>query len=69
MTEPGKLSDDELLDRAHQLRLQALRGDLNARGHAHEHETEVRRRFGMPTTMGAPFEMTPARQRPFWRFW
>jgi hypothetical protein len=69
MTEPGALSDEELLDRAHQLRLLALRGHLQARGAAHQHETEVRRRFGHPTTLQAPLELEPARRRPFWRFW
>jgi hypothetical protein len=68
MTEPGELSDEELLDRAHQLRLLALRGHRNARGAAHQHEAEVRRRFGTPSTMSAPLETSPARRRPFWRF-
>jgi len=69
MTEPGELSDEELLDRAHQLRLLALRGHRNARGAAHRHETEVRRRFGPPSTMSATLEPSPQRRRPFWRFW
>jgi len=68
MTQPGHLSDEDLLDRAHQLRLLALRGHVEARGPAHEHEREVRRRFGSGTTLTAPLEM-PARKRPFWRFW
>lgn len=68
MTEPGQLTDEDLLDRAHQLRLLALRGHPDARGAAHAHEREVRRRFGTATTMSAPLE-APARKRPFWRFW
>ena len=65
MTEPGKLSDEELLGRAHQLRLLALRGHREARGAAHRHEVEVRRRFGVPSTMGAPLESSPTTKRPF----
>ena len=53
MTEPGKLSDEDLLDRAHQLRLLALRGHVEASGPAHDHEREVRRRFDSHTTMNA----------------
>ena len=70
MTEPAQLSDEDLLDRAHQLRLLALRGHPDARGPAHEHEREVRRRFGSGmTTIGAPLELPAARKRPFWKFW
>jgi hypothetical protein len=49
-TEPAKLSDEDLLNRAHQLRLLALHGHADARGPAHEHEREVRRRSGNGTT-------------------
>jgi hypothetical protein len=69
MTEPGDLEDEELLNRAHQLRLLALRGHSEARRPARLHEAEVRRRFGAPTTMGATLEHASARRRPFWRFW
>ena len=69
MTEPGDLNDEELLNRAHQLRLLALRGHFEARGPAHQHEAEVRRRFGVPTTLAAPLEPAHTRRRPFWRFW
>jgi len=69
MTEPAQLSDEDLLDRAHQLRLLALRGHLDARGPAHEHEREVRRRFAGSTTMGAPLEAARPKKRPFWRLW
>ena len=68
MTEPGKLSDEDLLERAPQLRLLTLRGHVDARGPAHAHEREVRRRFGSGTTMNAALEPAP-RKRPFWRFW
>jgi len=70
MTEPAQLSDEDLLDRAHQLRLLALRGHLDARGPAHEHEREVRRRFNSgSTTLGIPLEYAPPKKRPFWRIW
>ena len=69
MTEPGALSDEDLLDRAHQLRLLALRGHADARGPAHLHELEVRRRFGSPTTASALLEQPAPRRKPFWRFW
>ena len=68
MTEPAQLSDEDLLDRAHQLRLLALRGHLDARGPAHEHEREVRRRVGVSNTDSAPLEATVSR-RSFWKFW
>ncbi|SFN40882.1 hypothetical protein [Variovorax sp. OV329] len=68
MTEPGQLTDEDLLERAHQLRLLALRGHADARGLAHAHEREVRRRFSGQTTMSATLEPTPPR-KPFWRFW
>ena len=70
MTEPAQLSDEDLLDRAHQLRLLALRGHLDARGPAHEHEREVRRTFGSDsTTSSVPLEPVPAKKRVFWRLW
>ena len=57
MTEPAQLSDEDLLDRAHQLRLLALRGHRDSRRPAHEHEHEVRRRFGIgDTSICAPLE-------------
>ena len=68
LTEPAHLSDEDLLDRAHQLRLLALRGHRDARGPAHEHEREVRRRFSGATTVGATME-PPPRRRPLWKFW
>lgn len=69
MTEPGALEDEDLLNRAHQLRLLALRGHAEARRPARMHEAEVRRRFGAPTTLSAPLDTTRPRRRPFWRFW
>jgi hypothetical protein len=69
MTVPGNLSDEDLLERAHQLRLLALRGHVEARGPAHDHEREVRRRFGSGTTMNASLELPAPRKSPFWRFW
>lgn len=69
LTEPAQLSDEDLLDRAHQLRLLALRGNPDARGPAHEHEREVRRRFAGNTTIGAPLEAPAPNKRPWWRPW
>ncbi|MBO9512470.1 MAG: hypothetical protein J7549_00010 [Variovorax sp.] len=68
MTEPAQLSDEDLLERAHQLRLLALRGHVDARGPAHSHEREVRRRFGSATTLRAALEPAP-RPRRFQRLW
>ena len=70
-TEPSELSDAELHARAHAWRRQALQGVAHARGHAHEHEVEVRRRLGVATTMSPPLEgeREHLHRRPFWRFW
>ena len=68
-TKPGDLEDEDLLNRARQWRLLALRGQSEARGPAHSHEVEIRRRFGVVTTLSAPLEPAPASRRPFWRFW
>ncbi|MDM0037319.1 hypothetical protein QTI33_34700 [Variovorax sp. J22P271] len=68
-TQPRDLEDKELLNRAHQWRLLAMRGHSEARGPAHAHEVEVRRRFASDTTLSAPLEPAAARRRPFWRFW
>lgn len=40
MTEPGKLCDDDLLEREHQLLLLALRWHIDVRGPARAHERE-----------------------------
>lgn len=40
-----QLSDEDLVARAKEWRLRALRGDKDARGAAHELECELRRRF------------------------
>src|SRR5688572_22810088 len=71
MTEPGELSDAELSARAYQWRRQALHGELHARGHAHEHEAEMRRRIGGAAATPSTTETMSAqvRRRPFWRFW
>mgnify|MGYP003586939117 CR=1 FL=1 len=47
-TSLAQLSDEDLLHRAHHLRLQVLHGDRRAQGAAHAHEAEIRRRFGCP---------------------
>ena len=53
MTQLAQLTDEELLHRAHHLRLQALHGDRRAQGAAHAHEAEIRRRFGTPVPQPA----------------
>ena len=65
MTHPADLSDVALLERAQELRRMALRGQALARGPAHEHECELRRRF--PPSTCSP-ETTVTRKRP-WQFW
>ncbi len=42
------LPDDELVAKATAWRQRALRGEIDARGYAHELEREARRRFGVP---------------------
>lgn len=54
-------------------RRKALEGDLHVRGIAHELQTELRRRAGVPfinydTLDMRPLEMTAARPQ-WWRFW
>ena len=71
MPELSELPDDVLKDRTREWRRAALQGVLHARGHAHEHEVELRRRFGVGTTQTAVLYGEPERQRrrPFWRLW
>jgi hypothetical protein len=71
MTVLADLSDDELFSRARRWRSEAMRGSLHARGHAHEHEVELRRRSARTMPVRVPAE---APQRPpkrsllqFWR--
>lgn len=44
MVEISALDDERLMAQAREWRLRALRGERDARGHAHELEREVRRR-------------------------
>lgn len=69
MTEPAALSDEDLLERAHQLRLLALRGHVDARDPAQLHEREVRRRFGSGASVNAALMAGNQRRLPLWRFW
>lgn len=72
MTEFERLSDDELLALARQWRLEALRGDRNARGYAHVYEVEHRRRAGQTVAPSRPLDLTPLAviaSKPWWRFW
>ncbi|MBS0454259.1 MAG: hypothetical protein JSS14_23410 [Proteobacteria bacterium] len=65
MTLPADLTDVDLLERAQQLRRLALRGQALARGPAHEHEREVRRRFPPAIRQDANTEQP----KSSWRFW
>jgi hypothetical protein len=70
MTEPAGLNDEDLLERAHQLRLLALRDHVEARDPAQLHEREVRRRFGSSgASVNAALMAGNHRRRPLWRFW
>lgn len=79
MTTKEMLSDEELGALASQWRRKALQGELDARGIAHEFETEMRRRAGAPFTNydtldlrpldPRPLELRAATQRRWWRFW
>jgi ssRNA-specific RNase YbeY (16S rRNA maturation enzyme) len=72
MTKPVELSDADLQERALAWRRLALQGVLHARGYAHEHETELRRRNRAPMSLsdrlGPPLAASPAPRR-WWRFW
>ncbi|RSZ29632.1 hypothetical protein EJO66_29035 [Variovorax beijingensis] len=72
MTQLGELSDADLQERARAWRRLALQGVLHARGYAHEHETELRRRNRGPMPLsdrlGTPLATSPALRR-WWRFW
>lgn len=69
---PYELPDAELKNRASELRLEALRGDKLAARRAQVFEAELRRRFGIATTMPVDLDTwLPHRQRkrPWWKFW
>ncbi|WP_418132115.1 hypothetical protein ABL849_33185 (plasmid) [Variovorax sp. 375MFSha3.1] len=73
MTMKETLSDEELEAQANQWRRRALRGELHARGIAHELEREMRRRYGGSSTNYdildlRPLDLRAATQRR-WRFW
>ncbi|WP_219209520.1 hypothetical protein [Variovorax boronicumulans] len=73
MIEPTQLQDEELSQLATLWRSHALRGDLNARGIAHQLETELRRRNGAPFPAFDTLDMRSLesrQRRPMqWRFW
>lgn len=73
MMELEALPDEELGVRALEWRRRALQGDLNARGIAHELETELRRRAGAPFTDYDTLDLRSqeARSAPrrWWAFW
>jgi len=72
------LSTSELQQLARSWREEALRGVKKARGIAHKHEAELRRRLGSGArpTAAADLDLRPLDQRendethrPWWRFW
>jgi hypothetical protein len=73
MTTRQELPDEALSWMAIEWRRKALAGDHQARGIAHELETELRRRAGAPFTSYDTLDMRPietrAAQRRWWRFW
>lgn len=67
-------SDDARINasaEAHEWRRAALRGEIDTRGLAHEHEVELRRRFGTTTKQSPQIEIEPDPQsrQPFWKIW
>lgn len=71
-----ELPDDELMARAREWRLRALRGEKDARGIAHELEREVRQRTKLqsgnddePILEAQSASTTQEAPRPAWRFW
>lgn len=72
------ISTAELQQRAKAWREKALRGGKEARGQAHEHEAELRRRLGQGFKLStqANLDLRPLDRReqssahqPWWRFW
>lgn len=68
-----EFSDEELAERASEWRRQALRGVRDARGIAHEYETELLRRRRAAGVVKATAELEMALlappERPWWKFW
>lgn len=66
-------TDEALGAMAAEWRTKALKGELHARGIAHELEAELRRRAGAPFTSYDTLDMRPLEMRAaracWWRFW
>ena len=73
MTTKQELPDEALRAMAIKWRRKALEGNREARGIAHELETELRRRAGTPFTNYDTFDLRPLEKRAarpdWWRFW
>lgn len=73
MIDPSTLPDTELTRLATEWRRRALQGDLQARGTAHELESELRRRNGSRFIAFDTLDMRSLesrQKRPMrWRFW
>lgn len=69
MTTTQELPDEALSAMAAEWRRKALKGDLQARGIAHELETELRRRAGAPFTNYDTLDLRPLETRSAPRRW
>ena len=72
MIEIEALPEEELGARAAEWRKRALHGDRNARGIAHELETELRRRAGAIFPTYDTLDIRPLevkQQRRWWKLW
>ena len=67
----SNLSDSALALLAWEKRREALHGNRDAFGVAHELERELRRREGRPSGAAPLINMPPdaSTHRPWWRFW
>lgn len=69
MTTNQELPDEVLSAMAIEWRRKALEGELHARGIAHELETELRRRAGVPFTNYDTLDLRPLETRSMPRRW
>lgn len=76
MTDLSDLSTAELETLAKRFRGDALRGERDARGVAHEYESEIRRRTGVTATVAPNLDLRALSERQrastvkkWWKFW
>lgn len=63
------LTDSALAEAAFMERRKAAQGNFYALERAQELESELRRRAGIVSTLGAPLAFARPRRAPWWRFW